>query len=146
MRGCDDDGGAAIQAMSVHRGARIRGRRQLDAALTIGLGHPLHSTMGENGSDRRIESGDQPLRLPQGVSEKQAGLSDRGIGLPPRIDLLKDLRLWRPPVYRQAEGGLSDEGVAAHRLEWRAGWIGVGLVIAGDHPDLTVMGDSDLRR
>ena len=53
-------------------------------------------------------------------------------------------RLSRPAVDGQAERGLGDEGVAADRLERRAGGVGVGLVVAGDDPDLASMLEAHL--
>ena len=50
-----------------------------------------------------------------------------------------------PAVDRQAEGGFGDEGVAADRLERRAGGVGRELVVAGDDPDFAALLDADLR-
>ncbi len=34
--------------------------------------------------------------------------------------------------------------MASDRFEWTAGWVGVELVVAADHPDFAVMLDADL--
>jgi hypothetical protein len=69
-----------------------------------------------------------------------------GAGAPPGIDAVEQLRVRLPAVDRQAEGGLADKGIAAHRLEGRAGWIKIEFVIARHHPDLAAMFDPHLRR
>ena len=48
--------------------------------------------------------------------------------------------------HRQAEGGFSDEDVAGHELERRAGRVGRILVVAGGDDAGVLAGHSDLRR
>lgn len=47
---------------------------------------------------------------------------------------------------RQAEGAFGDEAVTWHRLERLGQAVGLGLVVAGDDPDLAIHLDPDLGR
>ncbi|MNO00684.1 hypothetical protein D3C81_2206190 [compost metagenome] len=69
------------------------------------------------------------LGLAEGITEQHAGFVLLGVGLPPLVDLGKDLRLRLPAIDWQAECRLGDEGVATHRLECGAGAIGFDLVV-----------------
>ena len=67
-------------------------------------------------------------------------------GLPPLIDLGKDVRLRLPAINRQAEGRFSDEGIAAHGFERRASAVGFDLVVARGDPDFAAMFQTHLCR
>jgi hypothetical protein len=112
----------------------------------VGVGQLLHRAVGEDRADRRVQPGQDPLRLPQRVPQDQARAAGFGVAAPPAVDLREHRLLRRPPVDRQAEGRFGDEGVAAHRLPRRAGRVRLGLVVARDHDDLAAVLDADLRR
>ena len=86
------------------------------------------------------------LRLAQAVGEQHAGLPGLLIGAPPRSHIGQHFALRRPAEDGQPEGGFGDERVAGQRLEWRAGGIGLQLVIARNHPDFAARFDAHLRR
>ena len=90
------------------------------------------STDDETGDDA-VENA---LGLAEGIAEQHAGLASGLVAAPPGVDLAEDLLLGFPAVDRQAEGGFGDEGVTAHRLERRAGAVGLDLVVTGRDPDL----------
>ena len=123
-----------------------RGRRQRHARRAVRTVQRLDRAMADDRPDRRVDPGEDALRLAEGVAEQHARASGGRVRPPPRIDAGEGLARRRPPVDRQPEGRLGDEGVAAHRLEGRAGRIGLDLVVAAHHPDLAAVLDADLRR
>ncbi len=122
------------------------GRRQEDATRPVGGDEPFDRAVGIDGPDGRVDPGEQALRLAQRVAEEQAGRSRAGVGGPPGVDVREDLRVGRPAEDGQAEGRLTDEGVAAHRLERGAGGARPGPIVAGDDRDLAPVGQADLCR
>ena len=87
----------------------------------------------------RIHPVQHALRLAKGVTQQHRGAARVRVAAPPVVDLVKQHRLRRPAVDRQAKGRFGDEGVAANRLKRRAGAVGLGLVVARRHPDPTAM-------
>ncbi len=94
----------------------------------------------------RVDGGEEPLRLAEGIGADQAGAALGGVGGPPGVEVGGDIGLRAPGEHRQAEGAFGDEGVAADGLERLAEAVGLGLVVAGDDPDLARHLDADLRR
>ncbi|KAG1188988.1 hypothetical protein G6F35_014163 [Rhizopus arrhizus] len=94
---------------------------------------------------QRQQFGQYPLCLAQCVAQQDRGLATLFAFAAPRHDPGSHCRRVRPTVDRQREGGFGDEGIAGHDLERRAGWIRLALVVAGRHPDLLPVIDTDLR-
>jgi hypothetical protein len=114
--------------------------------LAIERRHLFHRAMREDRPDRRVESGEEPLRLAERVAEQEACAPVGLIRAPPGVDGVEHLALRRPLVDRQAEGRFGDEGVAGHRLERCARRVGLHLVVAGHDPHLAAMLQAYLRR
>ena len=121
-------------------------RRKAHARVAVGRGHRLDGAVGQDGADARVYTCEEPLRLAEGVAEEQRHAAGVAVGSPPRVDRAENLGLTGPPVDGKAEGRFGDEGMAADRLERRAGRIGIGLVVTGDDPDLATVLEPDLRR
>lgn len=102
--------------------------------------------MHQNGADAGVDTVQDALGLAEGIAEQHAGFFRCDIGPPPLIDLGEHLRLGLPAVNRQTEGRLGDEGVATHRFEWRAGAVGLDLVIPGRDPDFAAVFQAHLGR
>ena len=92
-----------------------------------------------------IEQGlQEPLRFSECVAEQHRALPILQTALVPGDHVVDDEVGVGPAVQRQAEGALSDEGVAADGLKRRAGGIGRAFVVATDHPDFAGDLDADL--
>ena len=128
------------------RVGRMEGRRQGHAGGAVDGIQRLDRAMADDRPDRGIHAMQQPLRLAQRIGVEHRRAPRRGIAPPPGVDLREQRRLRRPAIDRQAEGGLGDEGVAAHRLERRAGAVRLQLVVARGHPDPAAMFQPQLRR
>ncbi len=102
--------------------------------------------MDEDRPDRRIDAGQDALRLAQSVGEEDTGTAGGLVGPPPVVDRREDGFGRRPAIDGQAEGRLGNEGVGAHALERGAGGVRVGLVVTADDPGLATVGHAHLGR
>ena len=123
-----------------------RSRRQRHARRAVRAIQRLDRTVADDRPDRGVDAGEDALRLAEGVAEQHARTPGGRVRAPPCVDAGEGLARRCPPVDRQPEGRLGDEGVAAHRLEGCAGRIGLDLVVAAHHPDLAAVLEPNLRR
>lgn len=86
----------------------------------------------------------QPLRLAEGVAEKEGGAIRRLA--PPPVHLLGHRLRCRPPVDGEAEGGFADEHIRLHGGERGTAGIGIAFVITADQPAFPAGLDQDLGR
>jgi hypothetical protein len=121
-------------------------RRQRDAGRAVGAVQRLDRAVADDRTDRRVDAGEDPLRLAERVAEQHARAARVGVRAPPRVDRREHLARRRPAVDRQPERRLGDEGVAAHRLERGAGRVGLDLVVAADDPHLAAVLEAHLGR
>src|SRR5690606_6639556 len=143
-RGQDD--GLLLAWICLFQVAGIERGWQVDTGITVDPVQRLDRAMHHDASDSFIETVENPLCLAEGVAEQHAGTAYSGVGAPPVIDVAKHFALRGPAIDRQAEGGFSDKGMAAHGLEGGAGAVWLDLVVTGSHPDLTAIFQTHLRR
>ena len=144
-RWCNDQ--STFERRLVQRGiGHAVGVRQGHAGRAVHGVERLHRAMHNDRADAGIHTAQQALSLAERVAEDHRRTALRGIAPPPRIDLVKQRGLGGPAVDGQAKGGLGDEGVAAHRLEGRAGAVGLGFVVARGDPHLPTMFEPHLGR
>ena len=89
-----------------------------------------------------MQFGQDPLGLAEGITKEHRGAL--GAGLPPVADFGGHLGTGRPAVDRQAEGGLADQHIGAHRLKRRTAGVGIALEVAADQPALAAGLEADL--
>ena len=111
------------------------GVRQRHAGGAVDRVERLHRAVHHDRPDAAVDPVQHPLGLAEAVAEQHRRAAGGGVGAPPGVDVGEQHRLGRPAVDRQAEGRFGDEGVAAHRLERRAGAVVFHLVVARRHPD-----------
>ena len=137
----------ALERGFVERGVAHPVRfRQRHAGRAVHRVQRLHRAMHHDRPDARVYPAEHPLRLAKRVTQQHRSPPLVGIASPPSVDLVEQNSLRGPAVDRQAEGGLGDKGVAAHRLKWRAGAVCLGFVVARGHPHPTAMLQPHLRR
>ena len=136
----------AVKARAPGRIAHRRGGQHAHPRLAVGLDQRRHGAVQQH---RFVavagKLGEDPLRLAQRVAEQHRRLTLCLGRLPPVDHRAHGPGRVIPLVERLGEGGLGDQGVAAHRRERGATGIGATLEIAGRHPDLAVLFDTDLR-
>ena len=115
-----------------------------DVGGAVDVGDAVDGAVDDDGAEGRIEAGEDPLGLAEGVTQEERGLPVGLVLLPPLGNVGDDLGGRGPAIDREAEGGFAQKGVAADRLEGGAGRVGGQLVIAGDDPDLALVLDADL--
>ena len=121
-------------------------RRQRHPGVPVNLVQRLHSAMHDERANAGVHPAEQPLRLAERITKQHRRAPGSGVGAPPLVDVRKQLRLRGPAVERQTKGGFGDKGVATHRLERRAGTVGLYLVVARGDPNLALVLHAHLRR
>ena len=118
---------------------------QRDTAVAIVSRQSLDGAVGVHRPDVGVEyAGQNALCLAERVGVDEARLSVFLVVAPPRADVGEGLFLRAPSIDGKTEGGLGDEGVAADRLEGRARGVRLGLVVAGDDPDVAFVLEPNL--
>src|SRR5258708_39989378 len=102
--------------------------------------------MSENRADRHVNARQYALRLTKGICEQDACLAGRLVAAPPIVDGGKNLVGGRPTIDWQTKSRFGDENVARYRLKRRDSGIGSDFIIAGIHPYLAPILQSDLSR
>ena len=104
---------------------------------------PFHRLVKNEGTGAGVEQRENTLRLAHRVSEQNTGAPRLPVGAPPVLDVRDSPRGIAPSEDREAEGGLSDEGMTAKGLEGRAGGVGGEFVVARNHPYFPVAFDAN---
>ena len=145
-RGRRDHQCPAQRGLVEQRVAGVMRGRQCHASRAVDGIDGLDRAMRDDGPYRCIDAILQPLRLAQRIGVEHRRAPGLGIGAPPGVDLGKQFGLRGPAVDRQAKRRFGDEGIAAHRLEGRAGAVVFELVVARRHPDPAAMLEPHLGR
>ena len=115
-------------------GVRVERLGEVDAVLCVHRAEFRDRPVDRDGPDGRVEHAEDALRLAQRVGEQDGGPPGLLVGEPPGVDLIGDIGSVGPAVDGEGERGLADEHIALDGLELLGRRVGVGLVIAGDHP------------
>ena len=132
-RWCQHQGGLEQSLRDAGVGHAQRGG-QVYAGFAVHRVQRLHRPVHHDGPDAAVHAVQDALGLAEGIAQQHRRPALCGVGAPPGVDVGHEFRLRGPAVDGQAEGRFGNEGVAAHRLELRAGAVGVGLVVARRHP------------
>ena len=110
------------------------GGHQGDPLLPVGLDQGRYGPVQQHllFDAEGVQFGQDPLGLAEGITKEHRGAL--GAALPPGVDLSGYLGAGGPAVDRQAEGGLADQDIGAHRLKGGTTGIGIALEITRDQP------------